>query len=280
MLDSVQLDALDIATPRDTHADIVRLAAQNALAVLCQKPLCPTYGEAAALVREVEGRIRLMVHENWRFRPWYRHAKRWMDGDRIGPARQAHMSVIGSGLIADSRGVLPAIERQPFFRTEPRLLVAEVLIHHLDVLRWLLGPLRVVAARLARASDAVVGETTGRMLLETEHGSPVVVEGSLTAHGHSVRARDRLSVRGERGAVELDHDRLRLTAARSAERHFDFVTGYQASFDAAIAHFVDRLADGRPFETGPTDNLETLRLVETVYTAAGPAQGLPATSCR
>jgi predicted dehydrogenase len=41
------------------------------------------------------------------------------------------------------------------------------------------------------------------------------------------------------------------------------------SFDGTIAHFVDCLASGARFETDATDNLETLRLVEHAYWAAG-----------
>ena len=50
---------------------------------------------------------------------------------------------------------------------------------------------------------------------------------------------------------------------------YDPDRGYQASFDGVIAHFVDCLETGAPFETGPADNLETLRLVEHAYWAAG-----------
>ena len=50
---------------------------------------------------------------------------------------------------------------------------------------------------------------------------------------------------------------------------YDRDRGYQGSFDAVIAHFVDCLDTGAPFETGPSDNLETLRLVEDAYDAAG-----------
>jgi D-apiose dehydrogenase len=32
--------------------------------VLCQKPLTPTLGEAEDLVRRIDGKLRLMVHEN------------------------------------------------------------------------------------------------------------------------------------------------------------------------------------------------------------------------
>ena len=83
MLAAEALDALDVASPRETHAAWVEAAAARGIDVLCQKPLTPTLGEAEQLVRRVEGRTRLMVHENWRFRPWYRDLRRWI-GD--GPA--------------------------------------------------------------------------------------------------------------------------------------------------------------------------------------------------
>ena len=46
---------------------------------------------------------------------------------------------------------------------------------------------------------------------------------------------------------------------------YNFDQAYQASFDAIIAHFVDCLDSGTAFETGPADNLETLRLGENAY---------------
>ena len=70
MFEQVELDAVDVAAPREFHAEVVRLAAERGLAVLCQKPLAPTLAEAQALVEQVDGRCRLMVHENWRFRPY------------------------------------------------------------------------------------------------------------------------------------------------------------------------------------------------------------------
>ncbi|RZL89886.1 MAG: Gfo/Idh/MocA family oxidoreductase, partial [Variovorax sp.] len=66
MLDDTELDALDIAAPRQFHAQLVRLVADRGLAVLCQKPLAPNFSEAQTLVDEVASKCRLMVHENWR----------------------------------------------------------------------------------------------------------------------------------------------------------------------------------------------------------------------
>ena len=42
MLEAESLDAIDVASPRETHAAMVRLAAAKGISVLCQKPLAPT----------------------------------------------------------------------------------------------------------------------------------------------------------------------------------------------------------------------------------------------
>ena len=53
----------------------------------------------------------------------------------------------------------------------------------------------------------------------------------------------------------------------------------KAPYHGAIAHFLDRLEDGRAFETAPEDNSETLRIVESAYRTGGsPDPELPTTS--
>src|SRR4249919_4359880 len=46
MFAAVELDAIDIAAPREMHAPLVRLAAKRHLPLLCQKPLAPNLLEA------------------------------------------------------------------------------------------------------------------------------------------------------------------------------------------------------------------------------------------
>jgi predicted dehydrogenase len=68
--------------------------------------------------------------------------------------------------------------------------------------------------------------------------------------------------------VSFDDWELRLLGKDPRAERYDRDAGYQGSFDAVIAHFVDCLETGAPFETGPDDNLHTLRLVEDAYSAA------------
>ena len=263
------IDALDVASPRQTHAGWVEAAAARGIDALCQKPMTPTLAESEALVRRIEGKSRLMVHENWRFRPWYRELKRWIAAGELGDVILARMAMITSGLLPDANGQRPSLERQPFMQHEERLMIAEVLIHHLDVMRYLCGELHVIGARAARTLPDVRGETVATIFLETASGAPVEVTGTMAAPGYPPRAPDRLEVVGSKGSAMFVDSELRLLAVAPRSQCYDKGGGYQASFDGVIAHFVDCLETGAPFETNPADNLETLRLVEDAYAAAG-----------
>ena len=269
MFDGESIDALDVASPRENHAAWVEAAAARGIDVLCQKPMTPTLAESEALVRRVEGKMRFMVHENWRFRPWYRDLRRWIDEGLLGDVLLGRLATISSGFLPDTAGRRPALERQPFMAHESRLMIAEVLIHHLDTMRYLCGELRVIGARTARTLPDVRGETLADIFLETASGASVTVTGTMAAPGYPSRPPDRLEIVGRTASAMLADNQLQLLGADQRREVYDPDRGYQASFDGVIAHFVGCLEAGAPFETGPADNLQTLRLVEHAYWAAG-----------
>jgi len=271
MFDQLTLDAVDIAAPRETHASLVRLAAARGVAVMCQKPLAPTYDEAVQLVADVAHQTRLMVHENWRFRQYYRDLGTWLAEGRIGRVLQAEMTLFTSGLIPDDQGLLPALERQPFIGTLDRALVMEILIHHIDTLRCLLGALSLQYARLGHASAAMRGEDRAAICFETAQGAPVLLMANLRVHGRAAAQADRLTLVGEHGTIELEGMTLRCLGEHAATLQYDAPTTYLGSYASAIAHFVDCLDRGTPFETNPEDNLLTLSLVEAIYARGGSA---------
>jgi len=259
------LDAVDIATPRATHVAMCRLAAAKRLPILCQKPLAPTYEQARALVSELPQGVRLMVHENWRFRPHYRQIRQWLDESRVGPVRQALMTIFTSGLLPDADGRLPAAARQPFFASEERLLLMEVMIHHVDTLRFLLGSLALDGARLGHACPRVRGEDRATLMMSSPQGAAVLLTGDFMATGYPAAQFDRLEIFGEKGTIRLSGTTLELIGAEPITREIDLDVNYKASYRQTISHFLDCLASGAPFETSPADNLETLRLIEEAY---------------
>jgi predicted dehydrogenase len=269
MLGGTGLNAVDIAAPRQFHAPLVRLAAKHCLPVLCQKPLAPNLREAIELAAEVKDQTRLMVHENWRFRGYYRDAAAWLREDRIGNVKQAQLTLLTSGVLPGPDGLRPALERQPFMRGEKRMLVAEVLIHHLDTLRMLLGPLKVTAAGLSRTYSEMAGEDGAVIQMKAERGAAVTVFASFAAHGFPAAQVDRLDILGATGSIRLDGPQLICAGASPAAKRYDLAVEYQASYNRTIAHFVHSVSDDTPFETAPEDNIETLRLVEDCYRLSG-----------
>ena len=262
-------DAVDIAASVGAHAPVARLAADHGVHIMCQKPLTETVAEAEALIADVGERVRFMVHENYRFRPHYMTVRRWIDEGRIGVVRHAAISCRGSGLCQRDGAPPFLIERQPYLAGFRRNLVFESMIHHLDVLRTICGPLAVVAARLNRLADGLPGEDTAAILLEGRDGFIATADGSICAPGYPPLHGDRLEVIGTTGTIVMDLNRVYLVGAEAEAVEVDLLGRYQECFDTAMAAFAVGVANDEPFETDRLDNLETLRLMESVYRAAG-----------
>ena len=145
--------------PLRTHRDICRLAGERGVHVLCQKALAPTFADAVALVGDAErAGIRLMVHDNFRFQPWHRELRRLLDLGTIGrPHAIACRTRMGDGWGAEAY-----LNRQPYFRVMPKLLVFETGVHFIDVFRYLVGDVRQVYAVLRRRNPLIAGEDAGR----------------------------------------------------------------------------------------------------------------------
>ena len=81
MLDAEQPDFVDIITRPDSHLALVREAASRGIAVICQKPLTPSLERISPTGSGTaeEADVPLMVHENFRFQPWYREIKRLLN---------------------------------------------------------------------------------------------------------------------------------------------------------------------------------------------------------
>jgi predicted dehydrogenase len=142
----------------------------------------------------------------------------------------------------------------------------EVMIHHLDTLRYLLGELEVVAARLERSNDDIVAEDVASVVLRRlDDGAIVTVNANLAVHGAPPAPRDHLRIFGTQATLELYGSRLSARGRAEREEEFDADAVYQGAYDATIAHFLDGL-DGRVvMETMPADNIRTLALVEDIY---------------
>lgn len=84
-----------------------------------------------------------------------------------------------------------------------------------------------------------------------------------------VRLSDRLELIGSKASIILEPGKLRLLGPEECTVAYDMKKEYQTCFSAAITHFTECIQTGKPFESDPHDNLETLRLVEAAYITSG-----------
>jgi len=271
MLAAERPDAVDIITPVGTHAPLTRLAADAGVHVCCQKPLCATVAEARTLIDYVGERVRFMVHENYRYRPHYALMRRWVQEGRIGEVLHARMVVRSSSCFTADGSEPFLLKRQPYLRKFPRLLLFEVLIHQLDAMRVILGPLEVKSAQVAQVNRELAGEDVAVVTLAGRNGMTVVLDGNISAPGYPPLPVDRFEVMGTKGTLIYDRDRLYLEGSSEAPILFDLAKNYQICFSAAVQDFARGLRTSTPFGTDRLDNLHTLELMEACYVAAGVA---------
>ena len=284
---SARPDLVDIVTPPRSHRALVgEVAHRIDMPMICQKALAPTYEDAVALVESAEAAgVPLVVHENFRWQPWYREAKRLLDAGHLGTPH----SIAFRLRPGDGQGPRAYLDRQPYFQRMPRFLVFETAIHWIDTFRFLMGEvtrdhrapaphqprhrrrgcglprLRVRQAARPACSTATAPTTTWRAIRAARWArcgskAPPACCGSTATRacgGSRITATERRA-RLRRAAT------MRSSAAAACE--------------ALQRHVVAHLTHGAPLENRGREYLVNLRVQEAAYRSARDRAGasLPA----
>lgn len=279
MLDETGPSLVDIVTPPVTHAPLVALCAARGIDVICQKPLAPDLETARKLVEDAEtAGIRLAVHENFRFQPWFLEARRAIDDGRFG---RLH-SVAFRMRPGDGQGPRAYLDRQPYFQQMPRFLVHETVVHLIDTFRMLMGEVTSLYADLRRINPAIAGEDAGYILLGFESGSTGAVDGNrLNDH---VAENTRLTMgemwlEGEGGVLRLDgFGRLYWKTHGGAEAEHAYAWenrgfGGDCVF-ATNAHIVEAWRAGQKAQNESRAWLRNMELVDAAYRSSDEGRRL------
>lgn len=262
-------DFVDIVSPPSMHAPICRYAAANGIHVVCQKPLTPEFSSSLDLVAYMNrSRVRFMVHENWRWQPWYRHIKEIADGQTLGVITHIHVLT----RLGDGWGPEP-YKRQPFFREYPRLLLYETGIHFIDTFRFLLGEVKTIYASLTRNNPLIKGEDAGIVQIQFQNGATALWDANRFAEGDMTDPRltfGEIRVDFSGGHILVDGDArmyVKKLGEPKVEVSVEFDKGTFAG-DCVYSlqrHFVDCLISGAPFESNGNDYLRSIKAVEAAY---------------
>ncbi|WP_224823248.1 Gfo/Idh/MocA family protein [Cognatishimia sp. MH4019] len=275
MLDATRPDILDIAIPPSGHLEAIRLACETGVrAIICQKPFCAGLEEAKTASKIAEdAAIPLIVHENFRFQPWYRRIAEILQCGELGDVQQVTFRL----RTGDGQGPEAYLDRQPYFQTMPRLLIHETAVHWVDTFRFLLGPIRDVYADLRSLNPVVTGEDAGHVIFGFDGGVRALFDGNRhldhAAKNHRMTLGEAL-VEGTRGTLKLmgdgtlwqrDFGALKPRCVLQAQDWPGFAGD---CVHALQTHVVDALRSGAAFENLAADYLRVIEVEEAIYRSA------------
>ncbi len=284
LLKKESIDFVDIATAPHIHAKQVQAAAAQGVHVFCQKPFATSMTEAKSMIAACDiSKVRCIVNENWRWRPYYRTLKQQLTNSVIGPVRYARFCYHGDEVLPRPDGSPPPLlVRQPLVAKMPRMILLEWGIHLVDVLRFLFGEPRSVYAQMTRRSTLVEGEDAAILQLEFADAMIGIIDISWSSAIATERRLSRgqidpLLIEGESGTIVLDPFQKNpwKTIKTSGEilcdppeQHGTPAEVYQQSYFNTQSHFVECMKSNRPAENEAVDNLKTLAIVMAAYESA------------
>jgi predicted dehydrogenase len=274
------LDAVTVCTPHAAHEAGVLAAARHRTHVLCEKPVAVTVAQARRMVDATAAAgVRFGVLFQRRFWPAAVRVRRALDEGGLG------VPVCG--------GVLVRFNRDAAYYAEPGrgrsaaegggVLMTQA-IHHVDLLRWFMGPARRVTGRCATLvpRGGLEVEDTAAAVVEFASGAIATIQAGTTFRpglGAEVWVSD---AQGRTAGVVECPEGVGSTLAEAvgpsaggsdlplAEIHERLVP-YHA---LQIADFVEAVRRGRePAVTG-RDAVASLEIVEAVYASSRSGAGV------
>jgi UDP-N-acetyl-2-amino-2-deoxyglucuronate dehydrogenase len=196
------MDIVAIGTPSGLHATHGIAAAERGLHVIVEKPIDVTVARATALVAAADARqVKLGVFFQDRFAPGVRALKRLVDDGTLG------RPLLASARVKWFRP--PDYYAASSWRGTRALDGGGALmnqgVHTVDLLLWLLGPVRRVYARTAAALHQIEVEDTAVAVLEFESGALATLEATTAAFPGYPR---RIELSGTNGTAIVEDDRL------------------------------------------------------------------------
>jgi scyllo-inositol 2-dehydrogenase (NAD+) len=256
MMKKEELDALIVATPTQTHADIVELAADAHLPVLLEKPIALTMKDANKIVSAVNrSGIKFQVGFNRRWDPSYIKAKRSIVKGKIGRP-----------LIVKTCARDPGPPPDEYIKGSGGIFVDEC-IHDIDVALWLMkGSDRQVWATgttLVYPQFSRYGDYDNAVaILRFSDSALGIIEGSrCSAYGYDLRT----EVLGDSGQLSIGNwkdDSIRLFTKTGATEDPCpwFIVRFAEAYRRESIGFCDYVAKGDVSPVSAEEGREALRI--------------------
>lgn len=269
-------DIIDIVTPPPSHFKMIKALASKNRILICQKPFCTSVREAEEAIAYARlKKCKLLIHENFRFQPWYRTIKTFLDEGKLGQVYEARYYLRPG----DGRGQDAYLNRQPAFQTMPRLMIHETGVHFIDLFQWMLGDITSAYADIRQLNPVIQGEDSGILIMHHSSGAQSILNGNrLSDHptDNLRRTMGVMQIEGEAGTIDINglaDITFRAFGSMDVQSlpidgEVDMDTFGGGCVKALNAHVIAAANGERPFENEGHDYLSVIKASEAAYKSA------------
>lgn len=304
MIDRDDIDAIDICTPNNSHAEIAIAAAKAGKMILCEKPLAMDTAQGEAMVAAVESAgVANTVWYNYRRVPAVTMAKQLIEEGRLGKIFHYRANFLQDWTIADDVPQGGAALWRLDAASAGSGVTGDLLAHCIDTAIWLNGSINKVSAMTETFVKERMHSETGKLqpvqiddacafLCRFDNGSLGLFESTRYARGH--KALYTFEINGENASIRWDlHDLHRLewfdhgdegklrgwrsihVSDHGGDQPYmdkwwvpGLNIGYEHTFVHQVADFLASLDGGTEMHPNFRDALETQRVCDAVLSSA------------
>jgi predicted dehydrogenase len=269
------IDAVVIATPPRTHAELAIAAMRAGKHVLVEKPLATSVADACAMIAQAQrSGVVLMVGHTFQYNPALRELRRRLRAGEFGDVLYIHSARLNLGLYQSDVDV-----------------VWDLAPHDISILNYLLGAIPNTAT--AWGDSLTFGGVNDLAHIRLEYSNPKIMGYAHISWLDPRKTRKVTVVGSKKMAVydDLAEERLRIydrgigavDEPPSPERpltyrYGDIVVPHIRS-DEPLAvqdqHFVNRVIDGAPPETDGLSGLSVVAVLEAIERSVQQNRHMP-----
>lgn len=296
------IDAVDICTPNDMHAEIAIAAAEAGKMILCEKPLARTLAEAQQMVDAIEkAGVNNTVWYNYRRVPAVTLAKQIVDSGKLGRIFHYRANFLQDWTINANVPQGGTATWRLDAEAAGSGVTGDLLAHCIDTAMWLNGGIKDVSALTETFIKERMHQETGKVQkvgiddacifhCHFDNGALGLFEATRYARGH--KALYTFEINGEHASIRWDlHDMNRLEyfdhaddsivrgwrsihVSDSDQPYMDrwwipgTSIGYEHTFLHHVADFLKSLETGEPCSPNFREALETQKVCQAVLDSA------------
>jgi predicted dehydrogenase len=251
LLQRDDIDAVVVATPNDTHAEIVVEAFACGKHVLCEKPMAVSARDCDRMIAAADAAGKtLQIAQPYRYSPFYHQMADLLAGGAVG-----NVEMMWTKEFMRWGDVEPSDRAWRMYQGRSGGALVEKNCHHLDLMNWMIGarPMRVCAfgGKNVFQKPQIVDNAT--LICEYDNGARAMLLLSLFTSWHMIDL--EVGAAGANGRVEsFDQSELYLyTGAGDARRRPDNITqppatseddGFHSGAHAMHRDFLHCVRDG------------------------------------